>query len=163
MGYKYSSGNCSDGTASASTAALCSDRSFKARKSKRQPLLVASTCPAPLTHRQDARHVGVTNQVERIQGHPVPTVISCHDLSKSEIGSYHLVHVGKEKFCPVSNICHPTSDVEMMPRYLMPGRKSNSVRHASRATEVILLFRTCCGPWIEILGPQQLRGLLSGG
>ena len=153
MGYNHSSGNCCDGTASASTAALRSEWSFKAQKSKRQPVPVASTCHAPLSPHQGARHAEVTNRGERLQGHPVPTVISCHDLSKSEIGSCHLVHVGKGKFCHVTNVCHPTSEVGMIPRYLMPGWKSNSVRHASRAAEV--MFFVCLEP-AEAHGSRSL-------
>ena len=168
MGCNYSSSNCSDGTASASTAALRSERSFKAQESKRQPVRVASTWPAPLTHHQDARHVEVTNQVERMLSSPVPTVISYHDLSKSEVGSYRPAHVGKEKFCPVSNICHPTSEVGMIPRYLMPGWMSNSVRHASRATEVIsllvwnLLRPMDRDPWTPTASGTTVGGLTPG-
>ena len=133
VGIYHSSGNCSDGTASASTAALRNEGSIKAQESKRQPLQWLPRA----THHQDDRHVEVTSQVGR---HPEPTVISCHDVSKSEILSYHVEDVGKEKFCPDSNVCQPTSEVGMIPRYLMPEWKSNSVRHASRATKVILLF-----------------------
>ena len=46
VGFNHSGGNCSDGTAPASTAALRSEWSFKAQESKRHPAWVASTCPA---------------------------------------------------------------------------------------------------------------------
>ena len=133
MGYNHSSGNCSDGTASASTAALRSEGSINAQESKRQPLQWLPRA----THHQDDQHVEVTSQVGR---HPVPMVISFHDVSKSEIQSYHLEDVGEEKFRHDSNVRQPTSEVGFIPRCLMPEWKSNSVRHASRVTEVILLF-----------------------